>query len=276
MLGFVFMAPLVLAFWMSQLDYAQNLYQPQWVGPANYGRVLASPEFWQCLSNTGLFWLAIVPWVVFLPPLLAILMRRNVPGMAWLRVLVYLPTVLPLVVVSLAWKWVVAYDGVLNAMLAAMGWAKVPWLVLPETALWAVAVMVVWKALGYYSALYLTHVQGISNELYEAAEVDGATGWRKHWHMTLPLLRPAMGLVAMMSSLATMKLFTEVYVLTQGGPMGTTRTWVLWLYQKAFEQLDLGFATAAGLLMLVPLVALSGANYLLQNQRRRTERLRDG
>nr|MBX2861896.1 sugar ABC transporter permease [Vampirovibrio sp.] len=246
-----FFVPCWQAFEMSLLDYGQDLYRPAFVGVDNYQRLFTSEAFWQALTNTLVFLLGVVPAMVALPIGLAVLLNGRITGMGVFRILIYLPVVVSMVVVGIAWKWLYAYDGLINYGLTQLGLPKVPWLVHPDIALAAVMIVVVWKGLAYYMMMYLANLQSLGQELYEAAEIDGAGLVQKHWHVTIPHLRPTMLLVALISTIGCLKVFTEIYVLTRGGPVGSTRTLVYYIYQQAFENLDLGIACAAGLVLMV-------------------------
>ena len=159
--------------------------------------------------------------------------------------------------VGIAWQWLLDSQGLVNYLLSFVGIQPVGWLVNPDIALWAVAMVIVWRGLGYYMMMYLAQLQTLDKELYQAAEVDGATGWRRHWHITLPHLQPTMAMVAILSTIASLKIFAEIYVMTRGGPAGATRTLVYDLYERAFESLDLGMACAIGVVLMLILLGLS-------------------
>jgi putative chitobiose transport system permease protein len=265
-LGLFFVWPVAMATWLSLQDYSYNLYHPTFIGLDNYWALLNNASFWQSVGVTLCYIVGIVPAMVALPIGLAIVTQGPLPGMALFRLLLYVPVILSMVVVGLAWKWLLAGDGLINTALHGLGLPSVAWLVNPDIAIVSVMVVVVWKGLAYYMMLYLSQLQTLSAELYQAAAIDGANGWQKHWYVTLPHLRPTMGLIALMSIIGCLKLFPEVYVLTQGGPLGSTKPLVYWIYQQAFQHLNLGLASAGGLLLLVPLVGLS----LLQLKRQKT------
>lgn len=244
-----FYGPLLQTLLMSLQDFSENLYAPSWVGLKNYGWLLSSGDFWNSLRNTLLLMLGILPAILTLPIAMALLVNQPLPGVGWFRTIIYIPVLLSMVVVGLAWKWLLSGDGLINAGLRGLGLEPVPWLTQPDWALLAIIIVVVWKALAYYMMLYLAQLQTVNAELYQAAELDGANLWQRHWHVTLPHLRPTMLLVLVIGSIGCLKLFTEVYVLTRGGPLHGTETLVYYVYKKAFEQLDLGMACAAGLVL---------------------------
>lgn len=258
-----FVGPMVAASWMSLLDYRHALSDPLFVGLENYARLLSSPPFWQAVWNTLLFWLAIVPAIVVLPLGLAVFLNRQFMGMGLVRLLLYLPVVTSLVVVGLAWKWLYARDGLINGLLTSIGLPAVDWLTHPDVALVAVSLVVIWKGLAYYMMMYLAHLQSLDDGQLEAARLDGANTWQRLVYVVVPHLRPMMAFVLVMSTIGTLKLFTEIYVLTGGGPLGRTQTWVYYLFEAAFGTLDLGLACAAGLLLMVVLLLVSWGQFKL-------------
>ncbi|HEY9685656.1 MAG TPA: sugar ABC transporter permease [Coleofasciculaceae cyanobacterium] len=256
MIGFFFL-PLFMAFKISLFDYSHDLYTPAFVGLQNYTNLAHSAPFWNALKNTFVFLLGVVPAMMILPIFLALLVNGQLKGIAVFRSLIYLPVVISMVVVGIAWRWLYADDGLINWMLSLVNLPKVGWLVSPDIALYAVMIVVVWKGVAYYMMMYLAHLQSISQELYEAAEIDGASLWRKHWHVTIPHLRPSMVMVAIISTIGSLKIFTEIYVMTRGGPVSSTKTLVYYIYERAFENLDLGLASAAGIVLMLILLAFS-------------------
>ena len=252
-----FVVPLVMAFRISLYDYSRDLYTPDFVGLANYVGLLQSGPFWNSLKNTFVFLLGVVPAMIALPIFLAVLVNGDLKGMAVFRSLIYIPVVISMVVVGITWKWLYNSDGLINWGLSSLGIKPVGWLVDPDIALWAVMIVVVWKGMAYYMMMYLAHLQSLSKELYEAAEIDGASLVEKHWHVTLPHLKPTMLMVAVISTIGSLKIFTEIYVMTRGGPVDSTQTLVYYIYQRAFENLDLGVASAAGIILMLMLMTLS-------------------
>lgn len=255
--GLFFYWPWVQAIHMSLYDYSQSLYSPAYVGLANYTRLLEGGPFWDSLSHTFILLMLVLPGILTLPILLALLVNSTLPGVTVFRTLLYLPVLISMVVVGLTWKWLLASDGLINGWLQALQLPAIPWLTHPTWALLAIAVVTVWKGLGYYMMLYLAQLQSSNPELYQAAALDGAGRFQQHWHLTLPHLRPTMVLVLVIGSIACLKLFTEVYVMTRGGPLGGTETLVYYVYKQAFEQLNLGQACAGGLVLALILFSFS-------------------
>lgn len=256
MLAFFFI-PLLMAFKISLFDYSKDLYNPAFIGMQNYAALTRSTPFWNALKNTFVFLLGAVPSMMILPIFLALLVNGKLKGMAVFRSLIYIPVVISMVVVGIAWRWLYADDGLINWFLSLFHLPKVGWLVDPDIALYAVMIVVVWKGMAYYMMMYLAHLQSLSQDLYEAAEIDGANLWQKHLNVTLPHLRPTMVMVAIIATIGSLKIFTEIYVMTRGGPVGATKTLVYYIYERAFENLDLGIASAAGIVLMLILLLFS-------------------
>ncbi len=229
----------------------QNIYSPDWVGVANYIKLFNSPIFWQTLFNTFLYVFIVVPALVVLPLIIAIVVNQKFKGTNIFKLIIYLPVVVSLVVAGIAWKWIYADSGILNYLISLIKLPSVGWLTDPNTAIFSVMMVTIWKGLGYYMLIYLAALTAIPKDLYEAADIDGASSLNKHLLITIPHLKPTIALVSIISSISAMKVFVEIYVMTKGGPLNSSKTIVYYIYQRAFENLDLGFASAAGVVLLV-------------------------
>ena len=248
---------LVMSFTRSGLDVGEPL---QWVGLANIRRLLADPMFFRVLGTTLLYLVGVVPPVVLGSLVLAVLVNRQLPGIHWFRAAFYTPVLVSIVVAAIAFRWLYAETGLVNGWLSALlgpAFTPIGFLTNPVLALPAVMVVTLWKGLGYYMVIFLAGLQGISADLYEAAELDGSEGWRKHLDITLPLLRPYVTLVAVISAIAATKVFEEVYLMTQGGPAESTKTLVYYVYDQAFAELEISYACTVGLALFVIVLLLS-------------------
>ena len=264
LIGGLVLYPALQALYLSFTSF--NMITPsQWVGLANYQRLAADPFFWSALRNSLLYLVVAVPILVLAPIGLAVLVDRALPGIKLFRALFYLPVVTSLVISSLIWKWVYEERGLLNYFLQATGLAQDPvaFLTDPGRALFSVMAVTIWSGMGYYMVIYLAGLQAIPRHLYEVAEVEGVSGWQQFIHITLPLLRPSMAVVAVMSSIAAMKVFEEIYVMTQGGPMDASKTLVYFIYETAFAEFEMGLASAAGMVLFVITLILSLINLRL-------------
>lgn len=263
-IGAVVVYPALRVLLMSFTDY-NMINPPQPVGWAQYQRLWADPLFWSAVANSALYLVVVVPILVWVPALLAILVNRPLPGLTWFRAALYLPVVTSLVVSALVWKWLYAEQGLLNTALRATGLIEDPvrFLTEPENALFSVMAVTVWSGLGYYMVIYLAALQSIPTPLLEAAELEGVSRRQQIQHIILPLLKPQMAVVAVMSGMASMKVFEEVFVMTQGGPLDSTKTLVFYLYESAFIDFEMGYAAAAGVILFLLTLGLSLINLRL-------------
>jgi len=261
-LGIAVFYPAFQAFSLSFTQYDLDLTQaPQWVGLKNFQKLLNDKVFWQTIRNTFLYLIGVVPILVIVPLGLAILVNQKLRGIHWFRIAYYTPVIISMVVAGIAWKALYASDGILNQLLKIVGFTDgIPWLTSPDLALWSVMLVTIWKGLGYYMVIYLAGLQGIPVDLYEAAAIDGSDGWQKHWDITIPLMRPYLSLVAVISSISAMKVFEEVYIMTQGGPLNHSKTVVYYVYEKAFQDLEINYASAIGLVLFLFILILSIIN----------------
>jgi putative chitobiose transport system permease protein len=257
--------PALQAFYLSFTGYEYDLTQsPQWVGLKNFDKLWADPIFWQTLRNTLVYLIFVVPVMVIMPLGLAILVNQKLRGMNWFRAAFYTPVVISMVVAGLAWKWLYAENGLLNQLGQLLSIPPIPWLSSPNLALFSVMAVTVWKGLGYYMVIYLAGLQAIPGELYEAAAIDGSDGVRKHWDITLPLMKPYLVLVAVISAISATKVFEEVYIMTQGGPLNSSKTIVYYLYERAFQDLEISYACTIGLVLFLLILGLSILQFTIQ------------
>ncbi len=248
---------LVMSFTKTGLDVTEPLV---FVGLANLRRLAGDPMFFKVLINTLIYLVGVVPPIVLGSLALAVLLNRSLPGIHFLRGAFYTPVLVSIVVAAIAFRWLYAENGLINGWLSAfVGTDFVPigFLTNPFLALPAVMLVTLWKGLGYYMVIFLAGLQGIPKELYEAAELDGSDGLRKHLDITLPLLRPYVTLVAVVSSIAATKVFEEVFLMTQGGPADTTRTLVYYVYDQAFAELEISYACTVGLALFLLVLLLT-------------------
>jgi len=255
-----FFIPFIESFILSFQGFGNNIYNPQWVGLDNYIKLLYAPIFWKTMLNTFIFLLGVVPALVVLPLIIAIMVNQKLAGVKIFRILIYIPVIVSIVVAGIAWKWLYADTGIINYLIGLLGIDKIGWLTDPKYALYSVMAVTVWKGLGYYMVIYLAALTSVPKDLYEASDIDGASVFQKHITVTVPHLMPAITLVSVISSISAMKTFVEIYVMTQGGPLNASKTIVYYIYQRAFENLDLGYASAAGVVLLVIIMSLSVAN----------------
>ena len=258
---------LVMSFSQAGLDVSEPL---RFVGLANIRRLLADPMFFRVTGTTFLYLLGVVPPIVVGALALAVLVNRQLPGIHWFRGALYTPVLVSIVVAAIAFRWIYAENGLINGWLTALLGSRfdpIGFLTSPLLALPSVMLVTLWKGLGYYMVIFLAGLQGISPDLYEAAALDGSEGLRKHLDITLPLLRPYITLVAVISAIAATKVFEEVYLMTQGGPADSTRTLVYYVYDQAFSELEISYACTIGLALFLIVLMLSLVRYLFAGDR---------
>ncbi|MEI6031507.1 MAG: sugar ABC transporter permease [Synechococcaceae cyanobacterium ELA739] len=252
---------LLISFTRSGLDVSEPLH---FIGLANFRRLMADPMLLKVMGTTFVYLLGVVPPIVLGALALAVLVNRQLPGIHWFRGAFYTPVLVSLVVAAIAFRWLYAENGLINGWLGAlMGdrFSPIGFLTSPALALPAVMLVTLWKGLGYYMVIFLAGLQGISPDLYEAAALDGSEGWRRHLDITLPLLRPYITLVAVISAIGATKVFEEVYLMTQGGPADATRTIVYYVYDQAFSELEISYACTVGLALFLIVLLLSLLRY---------------
>jgi putative chitobiose transport system permease protein len=263
-LGLTVFLPAISAFSLSFTEYEYDLTQiPQWIGFANFEKLWTDQVFWQTLKNTFLYLVGVVPILVIFPLFLAILVNQKLKGINWFRAAFYTPVIISMVVAGIAWKALYSSNGIFNQLLEKIGFSAIPWLTDPKLAIWSVMVVTIWKGLGYYMVIYLAGLQSIPAELYEAAAIDGSQGWLRHWDLTIPLMRPYLLLVAVISAIAATKVFEEVYIMTQGGPLNSSKTVVYYIYEQAFQDLNISYGCAIGLILFLAILGLSVLNISL-------------
>ena len=230
-----------------------NIVTPiEWIGLKNFERLLNDPLFTISLKNTVVFLLIHIPLQIVVALGFALLLNSKIRGRGFFRALYFLPVVVSGVVVTILWQQMYSYDyGVLNSVLRSFGLAPVPWLVDSRVAMPAVAVMATWKNVGIYIVLFLAGLQTVPRELYEAARVDGATPARQFVHVTLPLLNPTVVVIVILSTIGGFGLFIEPYVLTGGGPMQSTLSGMLYIYNQGFYFGHMGYAATLGIVYAV-------------------------
>ena len=259
-LGLTVFWPAVQALYLSFTVYGFDVTQPPlWVGLENFQTLVRDRTFWITAKNTLIYLIGVVPLLAILPLLLAILVNQKLRGIHWFRVAYYTPVVISMVVAGIAWRWLYAENGLLNQVLIGLGITEsgIPWLTSPALALPSVMLVTVWKGVGYYMVIYLAGLQTIPKDLYEAAAIEGSDGWRRHWDITIPLMRPYIFLVTVISAIAATKVFEEVYVMTQGGPLNSSKTIVYYVYELAFQELELSYACTVGLVLFLTILVLS-------------------
>ncbi|KFU77745.1 carbohydrate ABC transporter membrane protein 1, CUT1 family [Amycolatopsis lurida] len=247
---------------------------PKWTGLDNYRRLFADDVFWASFRhNVGLVVaMAIVPTVTGLVIAAALFdfvaKRFGTRAAGVLRACVYLPQVLPIAVAGIVWSWILAPEGAVNELLSAVGLGSLAqnWLGDPDLALWSVMGVMVWIQVGYPVVIFMAGMQRADPSLHEAAELDGASWWGRFWHVTVPQLRPEVFVVLLTCTIAALKVFGPIYVLTRGGPGGSTNVPSYYSFQNFFEKTQVGYGAAIATVLTVLILVLT--TVFLRIQRR--------
>lgn len=224
--------------------------------------LLHSALFYKVMFNTFVYLFVAVPILAIVPLFLAILINQKLRGLTLYKILIYLPVIVSIVVAAIAFKWLYAQAGILNYFLQVLGLHSIGWLTDTRFALISVIIVTIWKGIGYYMMIYLASLMSVPKELYEACDIDGASFLRKHLTVTIPHIMPTIALVTTISAISAMKVFAEIYVMTKGGPLNSSKTIVYYIYERAFENLDLGYASALAVVLLIIVMAFSLINIL--------------
>ena len=256
-IGFLafYLGPIIASFYFSLTKW-DLITPPQWIGLDNYVRVFTRDKlFLQSLKVTLTYTLAYVPLDLILGLLIALLLNRPLRGIGFFRTIFYLPSVLTGVAYVVMWMWVFNPQvGLINTLLSYIGIKGPRWFLDPHFALWALVMMSIFQV-GRSMVIFLAGLQDVPRELQEAASIDGANSWQRFWKITLPMMTPSILFNLIFGLIMTFQSFTNVYVATNGGPLDSTLFYVLYLYKKAFDHLEMGYASAlAWILFLLVLL----------------------
>lgn len=259
-LGVFLIGPIFYALIISFQDFSFLAPdQATWVGFDNYLRLFEDPRFLKALANTSIYSLGVVPIQMVIALLLALIVDSKIKGKTFFRVVYFLPTVTSTVAVSVMFMYLFKSDGIVNKALSALGLQTFDWFGSIDLALPSVMMMAIWTTVGQFMVIYLAGLQDVPTELYEAAEVDGATPWQKLRFITWPLLRPTTFFVLIMSIIGTFQVFDQMYVVSkgEGGPQDATLTVVFYLYRAAFKDFDMGYASAMAFVLFLIILGLT-------------------
>lgn len=279
-IGYLFIAPAVFLFtvfvvipiiaslFLSFTRY-DVLHPPAWVGAENFQSLLsADPRFWKAFLNTTLYVVGVVPVGISLGVILAAALEELTRGKQFFKVLYFIPTVTSVVAVAIIWKWLFAGEkfGLINYLLLCVNLQPLDWLLSPQWILPAIMIMSVWAGLGYNLVFFSAGISTIPQTFYEAAKVDGAGWWGRFWHVTLPMLRPTLTFVVVMSIITSFQVFDQVYIMTGGtgegvgGVLDGALTVVAYLYEQGFQRFHMGYASAIAYLIFGALFGLALIN----------------
>ena len=254
--GYLFVSPAALliiifsyvamffSFYLSFREHDIIAETSVFIGLDNYRRAFADPIVRVSFKNTILYVVGIVPSIIVGSLLLAVLGNQVRKGRAIFRTIYFIPTITPGVVTAMLWVWVYEPTGAMNRVLRMFGIHGPNWLFNRSTAMPAVIIMTLWGALGYYMIIFMAGLADIPQVFYEAAKVDGANRWHTFWHITIPLLRNSLIFVVVTLTIAAFQVFTQVFIMTRGGPAYATTTVQLTVYKRAFQFLEMGYAAS--------------------------------
>lgn len=240
---------------------------PEWLGLANYSRMFTVELPRKVWNNTLYYTVLTVPVGIVVSLAAALVMNQGIHGITFYRSIYFLPVITSGVAVAFLWSWLYNPNfGLINYLLGVVGINGPPWLASTTWSMPAVAIMSIWRGFGYNMVLFLAGLQGIPPEMYEAAEIDGATRWRKFLHVTWPMLSPTTFLIMVLTTIQSFQVFEQTYILTGGGPAYSTLTIALYIYQNAFQYFRMGFAAALAYSLFALIVGVTIIQFRTQNR----------
>ena len=255
--------PMLISLFLS-LTRWDVLTPPIFVGLSNFQRLAQDPLFWKSLYNTMIYTILNVPLSLAGSLSLALILNRRVRGVSIFRTLFYLPELTPLVATSLIWAWVLnTHFGILNYLLSRLGLPPVPWLESTTCALPSIVLMSLWTVGGSRMLIFLAGLQGVPEELNEAAALDGASSLARLWHVILPMLSPVIFFNLVLGVILSFQVFTPAYIVTNGGPADSTLVYGLYLYRNAFQYFQMGYASSMAWMMLLLLLTFTWLQFRL-------------
>ncbi len=250
--GLFLIWPIIYGLWMSLTNRSQT------VGLSNYAEALTDPQMWSSLGNTLFFTVISSVPLVLVSFVMAYLVYTGLKGQWLWRLTFFAPFLLPVSVVTAIWAFLFTNDfGLVNGVLDRLGFSQVGWLSDEHVAMWSIALVTLWWTVGFNFLLYLSALQNIPDHLYEAAQLDGADSWRRLFSITLPMMKSTTGLIILLQALASLKVFDQIFLLTQGGPNGATRSILQYIYDSGFIGYRLGYASATSYIFFALIVLVS-------------------
>ena len=251
------LAAILFGFYISFTEWG-IMGDPRWVGLTNYARAFDDswvPKVWR---NTLQYGLTVIPAVTLVALAFALYVNQRWRGFVLARTAFYLPHVTSVTVMSLVWVWILETNfGILNQYLGVFGLPKIPWLTNPSWVILSVAGATLWWSVGFHMVILLAGLQDIPAELREAAQIDGANGFQQLVHVTVPLLRPALSLVLTLEVIASLRVFSQIYLMTNGGPAGASASVVSYIYEIGFTKYELGYGSAISMMLFATILAVT-------------------
>ncbi|WP_148866370.1 ABC transporter permease subunit [Thermosediminibacter litoriperuensis] len=254
------LGPLIFAFIISFKNFSfLNPEAATWVGFKNYVQLFRDPVFRRALLNTALYSSIVTPVQLAIALILAVILDQKIKGRTFFRLAYYIPTVTSPVAVAVIFLYLFKADGLVNTILAKFGIQGPVWFNSVRFALPSIMMMAIWSSVGTYMVVFLAGLQDIPAELYEAAEVDGASGIQRFFYITLPVLRPVVFFNLIISLIGTFQVFDQAYVVSrgEGGPLNATMTVVLFIYRQGFREFNMGYASAAAFVLFIIILILT-------------------
>jgi multiple sugar transport system permease protein len=230
---------------------------PQFIGLGNYKEIIQDPAFWQAVKNTVIFVVGTIPVTTAIAIVLAVFLNQKIRFRSFFRASYFVPVMTSVIVISTIFTYIYSPYGLLNSFLNLFGIQGKNWLLNTNFALPAIMLMMIWASFGYYTVLFLAGLQNIPEEIYESAAIDGASSVQQFFRITLPLLRPMLIFALVINTIRSFQIFSQIFVMTQGGPLGSTRTVVYYLYNMGFQKFRMGYASGIAYLLFVIILIFS-------------------
>jgi multiple sugar transport system permease protein len=256
--------PLIYALYLSFTKYKTLTAETIWIGFRNYEKLFSDEAFRQSLLNTFIYVIGTIPFTMGFALFFAALLSNTKRLQNFFRSALFLPSVTSLVVIALIFTNLYSAGGYINTLLKMAGLpnSERGWLLEPSTALPAVMVMDIWVSIGYYAVLFLAAIQNVPKDYYEVADLEGASKWSQFWKITMPIIKPTILFAIVLNTIKSFQVFTEIYVLTKGGPLGRTSTLVYSIYENAFEKADgMGYACAVAYVLFFIIAIFSAVEF---------------
>ena len=250
---FVFtLIPMLFSLFLSfcKWDIVTGLSTIQFIGLENFQKIFDDSKFYKALEVTFKFCLITIPFYQIASLLVAMLLNMRIKFMRTFRLIFFLPSIIPTIASSMIWTQILGKDGLINQGLALIGIQGPAWLNTPSTALYGLILMGVW-GIGNTIIIYLSGLQGVGEELYEASSIDGANSFQRFFKITLPMISPTIFFNVVMAVISSFQYFTQAFVMTEGGPLNSTLFYNLYLYTKAYKELKMGYAAALAWIMFI-------------------------
>jgi len=250
--------PIMWAAWLSFNRWNLLCFKPKFAGMANYVKLLHDDVFWLVMKNTLVFVTVSIFPTMFLALIFAILIDERMKGRVYYIYSLFYPTLIPMAAAAMLWVYIYSPNlGILNVFLAKLGLPKLGWLGSSSTSLWALIIITFWKNLGFFMLIYLSGLQNVSRELYEAAYIDGAGWWRRHVSITFPLVAPTSLFVLVTAIILTFRVFDQIHLMTEGGPGNSSNVIVYYIFENGFKFFDWGKASCLTTVLVLILLTLT-------------------